>query len=118
VQASNRFGYSEQSAWTPRITIAGGSLPQTPGAFTARINADNSVQLTWQDLSNNETGFKIKKVYQKPDNSVYFYNYINLPANTISLKDNPAPGEQIRYYTIQSCNENGCSPESAQAIPE
>ena len=81
-------------------------VPASPTGPTA-VNAKTSIDLAWEDTSDNETGFKI---YRKPDGSGEFTLLTTLTTSSYSDTDT---SEGIRYsYYIVSYNDKGESAKS------
>lgn len=72
----------------------------SPTDFNAiQINLLEEVKLSWTDNSDNETGFRIKRI--QDSNEVLF----ELPANTTSFTDTTVKNAKTYRYTIQSFND-------------
>ncbi len=101
-QISNLINGTVTSATTPILP----GLPATPSNLLASPISSNANRITWNDNSNNETGFNLYK--SDIDNQ----NYIllgTLPANTTSYTDGNLYANTIRYYRIQALNDGGNS---------
>lgn len=81
-------------------------VPASPTGPTA-VNAKTSIEITWADTSDNETGFKI---YKRPDGSGEFTLLTTLTSSSYSDADT---SEGIGYsYYIVSFNDEGESAKS------
>ncbi|MDI6791353.1 MAG: Ig-like domain-containing protein [bacterium] len=80
-----------------------GDMPAAPGNLIATTISSTQVKLTWQDLSNNETGFTV----ERRTASTSFAVVQTLPANTTSWNNSNLTPSATYYYRIQafrSCN--------------
>jgi peptidyl-prolyl cis-trans isomerase A (cyclophilin A) len=68
--------------------------PTTPYLTAATWNASNSITLTWQDRSTDETGFTI--AYRRPDTGEGFSIYGTVNANITTVPFTPTPATQFR----------------------
>ncbi|MEI8176107.1 MAG: fibronectin type III domain-containing protein, partial [Candidatus Omnitrophota bacterium] len=110
VSATNGAGgESAQTNYVSVTTMAGTvTLPAAPTKLAGTAVTKNSVRLTWQDNSNNETGFKI----------LYYNNGIWSPITTIAANSTfytisgltPGTG---RYYSVYATNAAGDTAASA-----
>jgi dienelactone hydrolase len=89
-----------ESAFTAAATATTPAAPPTPVApteLTAVQGVNNSISLTWNDNSSNETSFK---VYRSTDGSV-FASIASVIANGNAYTDvNTAPLTQYYYYVV------------------
>ena len=114
VAASNAAGLS---AFSNQATAAAPVIPAAPGSFTAANgpngNGNNrSVILTWQDLSNNETGFTI----QRATNATFTrgLNSANVGAGVQTLTQTGLSRNTQYWYRIRA--NNGTIGSSAWVI--
>ena len=84
-----------------------GALPAIPGVFSLGGETSSSIQLSWNDLSNNETGFEIERSLTGLGGE---FTYVTtLAANTTSYNDTGLQDETQYYYRIRSINATGPS---------
>lgn len=88
--------------------------PAAPGGFRADSATSFSVGLAWQDLANNENGFKLER---KTLNS-NFSEIAMLPANAIGYIDFDVNADSQYLYRIKSFNASGSSSYSAEIHAE
>lgn len=72
-----------------------------PSNLSLRFEPPNSVKLTWQDNSDNET---VIKVYRKSQTDTVFSIIANLPPDTISYTDTGLVPNQTYMYRIEAVN--------------
>ena len=83
--------------------------PAAPGGLTATLLSSSSVSLSWQDLSTNETGFKVERMIA----SVSTYQVAaTLPANTTSFADSGLSASTAYSYKVRAYNCAGDSADS------
>lgn len=61
VRAQNASGSSAFSNQASATTLAQGGPPAAPSQLTAVLGQGNAVQLSWQDESGNESGFRVER---------------------------------------------------------
>lgn len=83
-----------------------GAVPALPGKLTAAGKAYNKIKLTWQDNSNNETGFEI---YRSGILSGYYKIVGTVGANTTAFTDSALYPSKKYYYKVQAINLYGNS---------
>ncbi|UZS00147.1 fibronectin type III domain-containing protein [Chondrinema litorale] len=86
---------------------ASGDLPAAPLNLVAEYSSD-TVNLSWQDVPFNETGFEIFRSTSLNGD----YSKINIaaiPANTTSYSDGNIVDNQTYFYKVRAFNENGVS---------
>lgn len=83
-----------------------GSAPLTPKSLIAQNNAGQGVQLTWQDLAYNETGYEI---YRSVSAAGTYSLVKTTGANASNYTDTSARGNTQYYYKIRSVNTYGQS---------
>ncbi|MBX3357077.1 MAG: right-handed parallel beta-helix repeat-containing protein [Phycisphaeraceae bacterium] len=107
VRAVNGAGASAYTPWVEITPAAAVSIP-TPPASIAVTNGSDSMQarVTWEDRSNNETGFNI--VREKLSGSNWIEPVpMNVDANVTSYTD--APGAGTFRYKVAARNSAGFS---------
>ncbi|MCL6524163.1 MAG: fibronectin type III domain-containing protein [Thermoflavifilum sp.] len=87
-----------------------GNVPAAPTHIQATALSYRSIQLQWQDNSNNETGFEIYRATQLsgPYSIVY-----TTPANVTQFIDSTLQPATTYYYKVQAINQYGASGFSA-----
>ncbi len=93
-----------QDAWlgTPNAsstTFALPTAPLAPSSLVATGVSTSSIEISWQDRSNNETGFEI---YRSANNSNNYILFATVPANSTSLNDNGLFANAIYYYKVRA----------------
>lgn len=83
-----------------------GTSPAMPSNLLADPQAFNKVQLTWQDNSNDETGFEI---YRKSAGDAIYQMITLAPSNANAYTDTLVKGSTTYSYKIQAVNTNGAS---------
>lgn len=85
-----------------------GNLPATPTNLYASQSSENSLNLYWQDVSDNELGFEI---YRSIDNVNYEWVTTTEP-DVLMYHDVMLDGDTQYYYKIRAYNANGASSAS------
>lgn len=83
-----------------------GSAPALPTGLAANAPAFNIINLTWQDNSNNETGFEI---YRKAASDPDFQMIGRVASNSTTYSDSSVTGSTAYAFKIQAVNDNGAS---------
>ncbi|QSE96464.1 FG-GAP-like repeat-containing protein [Fulvivirga lutea] len=102
----NGGNFSEFSTENTFIISSADDLPNTPSNLTALYAVDGSVELTWNDLSNSEDAFEIRRSVGANDN---FELLEVLSANTTQYKDINVVNEETYYYELVASNISGNS---------
>ncbi len=99
-------GYSSESSFTTPAGTATPTIPATPTGITAQIDTTGtSVNIFWQDNSNNETQFKISRRNQ----GVSSWTQIgSVGYNTERFTNTSVPSGSYEY-SVSACNTVGCS---------
>ncbi len=108
VQASGILGnslYSNEASATPILI--------TPGGLEATVLDEGSIQLTWTDSSNHETGYSIERSLSTNDED--FAQIQALPANFETYTDNSCAEGTAYFYRVQAIRLGGDSPYSNEA---
>ncbi|MBD5781174.1 hypothetical protein IEN85_16865 [Pelagicoccus sp. NFK12] len=85
----------------------GGSTPTAPSNLNGSDNGTDSVTLTWQDNSNNETGFALERRQQGTDNWISVSGAI--PTNNTQFVDATDIGNDTYEYRIKATGSSGDS---------
>ncbi|MBC7783065.1 MAG: PQQ-dependent sugar dehydrogenase, partial [Burkholderiales bacterium] len=98
VYAFNAAGDSPASVPLTVTTQSGSSVPAAPGSLAANVVAGPQVQLTWADLSNNETGFTIQRRY-----AGWIWGDVGTAAaNAVAFVDTSAIGNVTYEYRVMA----------------
>lgn len=81
-------------------TTSSSTAPLAPSGLTATALSSSDIQLTWTDNSNNETRFVIHRDGSEP---------FTVGANTVAFTDSGLTPGTTYTYTIEACNDKGCS---------
>ncbi len=107
ISAYNTAG---DSAYSNEVSATTGSVPETPSDLTATVVSNSRVDLTWEDNSSDETGFKIER--KKSGGS---YTRIDtVDEDTTSFTDTGLASNTKYYYRISAYNSTGDSPYSSE----
>lgn len=124
IHAFNSTGYSEYSNISSTTTYTSSPLvPVNPSILQGFAVSDSQINLTWNDNSDNETGFKIER---RADGEANFSEIAsNLPEGTVLYSStglNPATTYYYRVRAFNSIGNSGYSNESTaitnDVIPE
>ena len=77
-----------------------------PKNLTAQVISINQINLKWEDISINETGFKVER---RTGTSGNFIEITSLQQNSITYSDNSVSSGSIYYYRVCSYDANGKS---------
>jgi hypothetical protein len=106
--------YMEISNDTWKIALRATDPDRTPpaGPQTLQINivSANRVDLTWEDMSSRETGYRIERALDTAFKTDLVS--VNLPIDTESYSDTTTVGEVIYYYRVFAFSEAGDSRSS------
>ena len=86
--------------------------PQAPTGLTATPVPLNTVDLSWTDMSGNETLFRIER---KEGVAGPYVEIATPPANTTTYTDPGLGFATTYYYRVKACNAGGCSVPSTEA---
>jgi len=106
VYAINAGGQSPVSNTAAATTFD--VAPQAPARLTAQAVSFSQINLTWADLSGNETGFQLE---QSTDGTT-FSKIADLGPNTVSYQNTGLTGSTRYYYRLRAINVIGSSPYS------
>jgi hypothetical protein len=93
-----------------------GKLPSAPGELSAESSSSSTVNLTWQDNSTDETGFKLERSQHQVMEWSEFTEIADLPANTTSYMDEELTQGTSYKYRVYAYNDAGNSPYSNEAV--
>ena len=97
-------GFSNEASVTTPAGPPPIEAPTAPSNLTTTVVGYNQVDLTWQDNSNNEDGFR---VFRTNSGGSTFYEKANLPASTTSYSDSNVSQNSSYWYHIQAYNSAG-----------
>ena len=104
VRAYNATGNSGYSNTSEATTTSGTSSKfSAPSNLVAVARSDQQIDLTWQDNSTTETGFKL---YRSTDN-ISFSRIATLDANVTSFSNTGRPASTTYYYKVLAFNGTG-----------
>jgi fibronectin type 3 domain-containing protein len=86
--------------FTPPTTV-----PAAPLNVAAAALSPTQVSVTWQDVSNNESGFKV----QRSTDGVHFMTIVTVSVNSTSYEDSGLSPGTVYYYQVLSTNVIGDS---------
>lgn len=110
VSASNEHGESARTNWVMGRTA--GCIPPKPVNVRVAARTMHTVQLAWNDVADNESGFKIYR-WGFGDNGWDFYYHDSVGTNEQSYWDGPSwMGDTLScgasyYYLVSAYNTNG-----------
>jgi transcriptional regulator CtsR len=112
VRAYNDAGYSDYSNEVSATTEdASEDTPDAPFSLEATAVSSSKAKLTWEDSSDNETGFKIER--KKSGGS--YSQIATVDENTTTYTDTGLTGNTKYYYRIRAYNDTGNSAYSSEA---
>jgi hypothetical protein len=104
VRAFNSVGNSSYSNAANATTLP--DPPAAPGSLTATTVSNTQINLTWQDNSNNETGFKIES---KLNSAVTYTEIATVGANVTSYSNTGLAINTAYTYRVLAYNAGGNS---------
>jgi hypothetical protein len=106
-------GDSGFSNTTDATTLAAGSSPPAPSNLSATASSSMQINLSWQDNSSNELGFRIER---KPGSAGTFSEIATVGVNATSYIDTAGVQPSTTYtYRLRAYNTFGNSPYSSEA---
>ncbi|MBN1674114.1 MAG: fibronectin type III domain-containing protein [Kiritimatiellae bacterium] len=109
VRAWNASGESVTSEVAYATTLAAVVPPDPPTNLTAAAVSWSCIDLAWDDMSDNETGFKIDR-RQSVAEPEWTVDIATVGANVSAYTDTGLTGATKYYYRIKACNADGNSP--------
>ena len=87
--------------------------PESPTNLDAVASSSTQIDLSWQDISSNETGFKVER---SPDGFEPWTEIAALANNSTGYSDNSVSPGTTYYYRVFSYNSAGASGSSNIAV--
>ncbi len=95
--------YSYMNAVVIESVYQDGTAPAAPENLMATVSAENNVDLTWDDIAYNESGYKIFRTILNGAEELV----ATIDANAVSYSDATALGHSTYSYRVASFNDNG-----------
>ncbi len=113
VRASNSAGYSGYSNTASATTPAAPALtpPAAPANLAASAVSSSQINLSWSDLSSNESGFEI----QRSTDNYTFGQIASVGAGVTSYSNTSLTANTTYYYRVRAVNSAGSSAFSSVA---
>jgi titin len=115
VNASNSYGTSSWSSYRYFKTPVG-PPPNAPSNLVATSISSSQINLSWQDNSTDETGFKI----ERKTGSGYYYQIATVGAGVTSYSNTYLSASTTYYYRVRAykgtLNSNYCNEASATTL--
>jgi hypothetical protein len=113
VRATNSTGDSSYSNETGITTSAPpATIPTAPSGLAATSSSSSSVNLSWSDASNNESGFKIER---KTGSAGTYAQIATVSANVASFANTGLAASTQYFYRVRATNSAGDSAYSNEA---
>ena len=113
VKAYNENGNSSYSNIDDATTQAAVPVPAAPTNLTATAVSSSQIDLDWDDMSTNESGFRIDR--RQTGSTTWTVPFASVGANVSAYNDTGLPAETRFYYKVKAYNAGGNSSESNQA---
>lgn len=110
--STTEIGVKELDGAVAIGAFIGGVPPSAPSGLEAEIIDNNEIELTWNDNSTDELGFKIER---REDEKDAFLQVAKVDEDTESYTDNELEGGTTYHYRIRSYNEAADSVASSSA---
>jgi hypothetical protein len=91
--------------FSPNVSINVGGVPASPGLLNTAVASNSQINLTWTDLSSNETGFKI----ERKTGSGSFVQIAAVGANVTSYSNTGLAPTTNYCYRVRAFNTGGNS---------
>jgi len=112
VHAFNSVGFSESSNTANATTFAlPEEIPNSPTNLLADAVGPHLIEMSWDDNSDNEEGFRIERSLQ---NDTGFLEIDVVYANILSYEDSSVEANTTYYYRVYAFNSAGDSENYAQ----
>jgi hypothetical protein len=99
-------------AGTSTTTTTSSSAPAAPSHFVATTSSSSAADLTWWDMSGNETGFEIER---KTGTTGTWSKVLTTGANVSTIDDIGLAGSTTYVYRARAVNASGASAYSNEA---
>ncbi len=106
-QTNGQFVSIPDSAFVEKITM--GAVPAAPSGLVATAVSYKKINLSWQDNSNNETGFEI---YRSAAAAGPYVTIGTVAAGKTAFADSVVQPSTTYYYKIKAIGQYGSSPFS------
>ncbi|MGX5819030.1 fibronectin type III domain-containing protein [Chitinophaga lutea] len=113
VRAIGATGESAMSNTAAATTLAQPTPPAAPSNLQATAASTTAINLTWNDNSNNESGFEI---YRSLGDSTNYSLLKTVAANAVSSSDAGLVANTRAYYKVKAIGEGGASALSNYAV--
>jgi YVTN family beta-propeller protein len=110
--SATEIGVNELDGAVSIGAFIGDSPPSAPSGLEAETIGDTEIELTWNDNSTDELGFKIER---REDSEDAFVQIAKADDNTESYADDELEGGTTYHYRIRSYNEAADSVASSSA---
>ncbi|MGD0354778.1 MAG: fibronectin type III domain-containing protein [Dehalococcoidia bacterium] len=113
-RANDTNSSGSSSAWSAAwvFVTAAGPPPAAPSNLTATVVSSSQINLSWQDNSNNETGFAIER---KTGAGGTYAQIATVGANVTGYNSTLLSASTLYYYRVRAYNANGNSGYSNEA---
>jgi len=111
VRGVNSGTYSSFSATVSATTLAPTAPPEAPSGLAVSALSSNSLRLTWNDNSNDESGFKV----ERSTNNSTWTSVTTPAAGQVTFTDTALAASTLYYYRVLATNVAGDSANSASA---
>jgi transcriptional regulator CtsR len=113
-RANDTNSLGSSSAWSAvwLFVTAAGPPPAAPSNLTATVVSSSQINLSWQDNSNNETGFAVER---KTGSGGTYAQIATVGANVTSYNSTTLSASTLYYYRVRAYNANGNSDYSNEA---
>jgi transcriptional regulator CtsR len=117
VNARNSFGSTSSWSTSRYFKTAVGPPPNAPSNLIATPTSSSQINLTWQDNSSDETGFKI----ERKTGSGSYSQIATVSANVTSYSNTLLSANTTYYYRVRAykgtLNSDYCEEASATTLP-
>lgn len=110
--ADNRQTLNDTAAVVASFRQTPQTAPSDPADLQARAMDAGAISLSWQDTSDNESGFIVER---RLAGGVYAA-VATVPANTTTHLDNGLQADTLYYYRVKAWNSEGDSAYSPEAV--